>query len=127
MSDPSVHKPIEPTAEMKTGGEAADHAKGGQYARTEDGAVDPGSGTGDGALPGTAPLGAPADAGATNRGKPAVVAPDGSVLGSGAGAGGGGTAEDYDSDSASGAGGDIEPRRPRPEGSGGDASQHGST
>ena len=61
------------------------------------------------------------DAAAANRGKPASVAPDGSVHGSGAGAGGGGTAEDFDSDSASGAGGDIEPRADRPAGSGGDA------
>jgi hypothetical protein len=52
----------------------------------------------------------PPDPGEANRGKPATIAPDGSVQGSGAGAGGGGTPEDLDSDSASGAGGDIEPR-----------------
>jgi hypothetical protein len=56
------------------------------------------------------------DAGTANRGRPASVAPDGTVLGSGAGAGGGGTPEDYDSDSASGAGSDIEPREKRPDG-----------
>jgi hypothetical protein len=50
------------------------------------------------------------DLGEVNRGKPATIASDGSVRGSGAGAGGGGTPEDLDSDSASGAGGDIEPR-----------------
>ena len=50
------------------------------------------------------------DPGEANRGKPATIAPDGSVSGSGAGGGGGGTPEDPDSDSASGAGGDIEPR-----------------
>jgi hypothetical protein len=56
-----------------------------------------------------------ADAGAANRGRPASVAPDGSVHGSGAGAGVGGTPEDYDSDSASGAGGDVEPRVTHPD------------
>lgn len=66
------------------------------------------------------------DAGAANRGRPAAVAPDGAVHGSGADAGGGGGAEDYDSDSAAGAGGDIQPRADRPSRTGGDAPSHGS-
>ena len=66
------------------------------------------------------------DPGAAERGHPASVAKDGSVHGSGAGAGGGGTPEDFDSDAASGDTGDLEPRRPPPAGTGGDAPSHGS-
>ena len=65
------------------------------------------------------------DEGASDRGAPAHVNPDGSVAGSGSGAGGGGTPEDFDSDSGSGAGGDIEPRVVQPNGTGGDAPSHG--
>lgn len=50
-----------------------------------------------------------ADPGAAERGRPASVARDGSVHGSGAGAGGG-APEDFDSDAAAGAEGDLEPR-----------------
>jgi hypothetical protein len=66
------------------------------------------------------------DPAAAERGHPASVARDGSVHGSGAGAGGGGTPEDFDSDTASGDAGDLEPRRPPPAGTGGDAPSHGS-
>lgn len=66
------------------------------------------------------------DAGAANRGRPATVAPDGSVHGSGAGAGGGGAPEDLDADSAAGGGADVEPRIELPPGKGGDAPKHGS-
>ena len=66
------------------------------------------------------------DEGASNRGAPARIQPDGSVIGSGAGAGGGGAPEDHDSDSASGGGADIEPRIERRPGTGGDAPSHNS-
>lgn len=67
-----------------------------------------------------------ADPGAAERGRPASVQPNGEVHGSGAGAGGGGTPEDFDSDPAAGDAGDLEPRRPPPPGTGGDAPQHNS-
>jgi hypothetical protein len=66
------------------------------------------------------------DPGAAERGRRAVVLPDGEVHGSGAGAGGGGTPEDFDWDPMSGAEGDLEPRRPAPAGTGADAPSHNS-
>ena len=65
------------------------------------------------------------DPGAAERGRRPSVRPDGEVHGSGAGAGGGGTPEDFDWDAAGGAEGDLEPRRPPPPGTGGDAPKHG--
>jgi len=67
-----------------------------------------------------------ADPAAAERGHRATVRPDGEVHGSGAGAGGGGTPEDFDWDAAAGAEGDIEPRKPAPAGTGGDAPSHNS-
>jgi len=66
------------------------------------------------------------DPGAAERGHRASVRKDGEVHGSGAGSGGGGTPEDFDSDPVAGDGGDVEPRRPPPAGTGGDALSHGS-
>ena len=66
------------------------------------------------------------DPGAAERGHRASVHPDGEVHGSGAGAGGGGTPEDFDSDPVAGDEGDLEPRRPAPAGTGGDAPTHNS-
>jgi hypothetical protein len=66
------------------------------------------------------------DPAAAERGRPATVDLSGEVHGSGAGAGGGGTPEDMDADSASGGGADVEPRRPAPAATGGDAPSHNS-
>lgn len=66
------------------------------------------------------------DPGAANRGKPAFVASDGKVGGSGAGAGGGGGPEEIDSDSAAGGGADEQPRLKTRPGIGADAPSHGS-
>ena len=64
--------------------------------------------------------------GAAERGKPASVAPDGSVHGSGAGAGGGGAPEEIDGDSAGGGGRDEQPRVTGTPAIGGDAPSHNS-
>jgi hypothetical protein len=67
------------------------------------------------------PAGGAVDEGAANRGKRAVITPDGEVQGSGAGAGGGGAPEDYDDDPQAGGGKLDRSSEEPPPGEGGDA------